>query len=161
MTDVGTDGLNFRYYLGFYRVLDTLMKRFPNVLFEGCSGGGGRFDLGILYYMPQIWTSDDTDALERVGIQYGTSFCYPISTMGSHVSAVPNHQTGRMTPIETRGTVASFGNLGYELDLEKLSETDCEEIRQQVAFYKKVRSIIMNGIYYRLTSPEKENGLCI
>ena len=108
--------------LGLYDLLERLVSRYPDLLLEGCSGGGGRFDLGMLYYSPQIWCSDDTDAVERLSVQYGTSFCYPISAVGSHVSAVPNHQTGRITPVETRGTVAMAGSFGYELDLNLLSE---------------------------------------
>ena len=108
--------------LGLYDLLERLVSRYPDLLLEGCSGGGGRFDLGMLYYSPQIWCSDDTDAVERLSVQYGTSFCYPISAVGSHVSAVPNHQTGRITPVETRGTVAMAGSFGYELDLNLLSD---------------------------------------
>lgn len=117
-----------RYVLGLYELLERLTGEFPHILFEGCSGGGGRFDAGMLYYCPQIWCSDDTDAHERTFIQYGTSFFYPISAVGSHVSAVPNHQTGRSTSIETRGTVAMAGSFGYELDLNILSEEEKQEV---------------------------------
>jgi alpha-galactosidase len=118
-----------RYMLGLYRVMEEIISAFPHVLFESCSGGGGRFDAGLLYYMPQTWTSDDTDAVERLGIQYGTSFAYPASAMGAHVSAVPNHQTGRITSMKMRGDVALGGNFGFELDLSTLSDEDRETVR--------------------------------
>ncbi|MEO3944229.1 alpha-galactosidase [Gorillibacterium sp. CAU 1737] len=142
-----------RYILGLYEVLERIVTRFPHVLFESCSGGGGRFDPGMLYYMPQTWTSDDTDAVERLKIQYGTSMVYPASAMGAHVSAVPNHQVHRMSPLETRGHVAMSGNFGYELDLSKLPQEDRELIREQVALYKELRSLIQQGEFYRLLSP--------
>lgn len=113
-----------RYVLGLYEFLERLGKRYPDMLMEGCSGGGGRFDAGMLYYTPQIWCSDDTDAIERLDIQYGTSFCYPVSTMGAHVSACPNHQTGRSVPLSTRATVAMAGTFGYELDPAKLTSEE-------------------------------------
>ena len=113
-----------RYMLGVYDFLERLCKRYPNLLIEGCSGGGGRFDAGMLYYTPQIWCSDNTDAIDRIRIQYGTSFGYPVSAVGSHVSAVPNHQTGRTTPMKTRGVVAMAGSFGYELDLNKITDED-------------------------------------
>ncbi|MDY5987215.1 alpha-galactosidase [Sporofaciens sp. SGI.106] len=141
------------YVLGVYDFLERLMQRYPDMLIEGCSGGGGRFDAGMMYYTPQIWCSDNTDAVDRVRIQYGTSFGYPVSTVGSHVSAVPNHQTGRITSMHTRGVVAMAGTFGYELDLGKLTKEEKEEIRQQVADYKKYAPLIQNGTYYRLTNP--------
>lgn len=113
-----------RYVLAVYEMMESLVQRYPNLLFESCSGGGGRFDAGMLYYSPQIWCSDNTDAIDRLKIQYGTSFGYPVSAMGAHVSVCPNHQSGRITPFETRGTVASSGTFGYELDLMKMSEED-------------------------------------
>ncbi|MDE7245849.1 MAG: alpha-galactosidase, partial [Oscillospiraceae bacterium] len=122
-----------RYILGLYHVLETLTRAFPHVLFEGCCGGGGRFDAGMLYYTPQIWCSDNSDAISRLDIQYGTSFGYPVSTMGAHVSAVPNHQTGRVTPLATRGCVAMAGTFGYELDVTKLTDIEKDEIRAQIA----------------------------
>ena len=142
-----------RYVLGLYELLERLTQDFPDVLFEGCSGGGGRFDAGMLYYCPQIWCSDDTDAAERTAIQYGTSFFYPISAVGSHVSAVPNHQTGRITPLETRAVVASAGSFGYELDLNTLSEDEKQQVKAQIARFKNDGPLIHNGAYYRLTEP--------
>lgn len=143
----------YDYILGLYDFLERLVTRYPHLLLEGCSGGGGRFDAGMLYYAPQIWCSDNTDALDRLRIQYGTSFGYPVSAVGSHVSAVPNHQTGRMTPIHTRNVVAMSGTFGYELDPSLMSEEDKEEVREQVKLYKKYRNLIHNGRYYRLTNP--------
>ena len=139
-----------RYILGLYRVLETLTSKFPNVLFEGCSGGGGRNDAGMLYYMPQNWTSDDTDAQERIDIQYGASMVYPSITMTAHVSAVPNHQVGRTTPLSFRGAVAMAGNFGYELDLSKMTDEEKEETIRQVKLYKQIRSTVMFGDLYRL-----------
>ena len=142
-----------RYVLGLYRVLETLITRFPHILFEGCSGGGGRFDAGMLYYTPQIWCSDDTDAIERLTIQYGTSFGYPVSAMGAHVSAVPNHQTGRITPFSTRGCVAMAGTFGYELDITRLSEEEKEQVRKQIDRFRECYHLIQYGEYYRLLPP--------
>lgn len=142
-----------RYILGLYRVMEELTTAFPEVLFESCSGGGGRFDPGMLYYMPQTWTSDDTDPVERLYIQYGTSLVYPVSTMGAHVSAVPNHQSGRVTPLKMRGDVAMSGNLGYELDLTKFTEEEKGIVREQIAVYKELRNLILQGDLYRLQSP--------
>lgn len=140
-----------RYMLGLYRVLDHLTKRFPDILFESCAGGGGRNDLGIMYYMPQAWASDDTDAIERLSIQEGTSLIYPPSSIGAHVSAVPNHQVGRITPLATRGNVAMMGGaFGYELDLTKLSEKELDEISQQIETYHSIRETIQFGQLYRL-----------
>ena len=144
------------YVLGLYDFLERLVQRYPNLLIEGCSGGGGRFDAGMMYYTPQIWCSDNTDAIDRLRIQYGTSFSYPVSVVGSHVSAVPNHQTGRKTPLHTRGVVAMSGTFGYELNLMKLSEEEKQEIREQIAEYKSYAPIIQNGLYYRLSDPTTE-----
>lgn len=145
-----------RYVLGLYELLEKLTTSFPDVLFEGCSGGGGRFDAGMLYYCPQIWCSDDTDAVERTVIQYGTSFFYPVSAVGSHVSAVPNHQTGRVTPIETRAVVAMAGSFGYELDLNTLSDSEKNEVKEQIVRFKKDGPLIHNGLYYRLSDPNTD-----
>ncbi len=142
-----------RYILGLYRVMEALVTKFPDILFESCSGGGGRFDPGMLYYMPQVWTSDNSDAISRTKIQYGTSLVYPVSSMGAHVSAVPNHQLHRTTPLDTRSNVAYFGAFGYELELGQLSEEEKESIKNQVAFYKKIRRLIQFGDFYRLVSP--------
>ncbi len=146
-----------RYILNLYRILDTITSAFPHILFESCSGGGGRFDPGLLYYMPQTWASDNTDAVARLKIQYGTSMVYPAVTMGSHVSAVPNHQVQRTTSLEMRGHVASSGNFGYELDLNKLNPNEQEQVQQQIAFYKEIRSLIQFGDFYRLQSPFEGN----
>ena len=144
------------YVLGVYEFLDRLIEKFPNILFEGCSGGGGRFDAGMMYYTPQIWCSDNTDAVDRLRIQYGTSFGYPVSTVGSHVSQVPNHQTGRITSLKTRGIVAMPGTFGYELDLGKLSDDEKEEVKLQVKTYKKFAKLIADGDYYRLSNPNED-----
>ena len=146
-----------KYILGVYELYERLTSRFPHVLFESCASGGARFDPGMLYYAPQGWTSDDTDAIERLKIQYGTSMVYPVSCLGSHVSASPNHQTNRVTPIETRADVAYFGTFGYELDLLKLGEEDKAEIRRQIAFMKEKRDLIQKGTFYRLKSPFEGN----
>ena len=161
MTEVGSLALpperqretGHRYILGLYSILEVLTNRHPTVLFESCSGGGGRFDPGMLYHMPQVWTSDNTDAVSRLKIQYGTSLVYPPVTMGAHVSASPNHQVHRHTSISLRGHVALSGNLGYELDLTKLSHSDKEIIKNQIILYKEIRAIIQFGTYYRLLSP--------
>ena len=148
-----------RFVLGVYELLDRLETEFPHILFEGCSGGGGRFDAGMLYYHPQIWCSDNTDAIERLEIQYGTSFGYPISAVGSHVSACPNHQTGRTTPFHTRGVVAMSGTFGYELDLNKISEEEKEQVRAQVKQYHRLYSLINDGDYYRLLDMTQQKDL--
>ena len=142
-----------RYVLGLYEMMEHLLERYPNLLLEGCSGGGGRFDAGMLYYAPQIWCSDNTDAVERLKIQYGTSFAYPMSSISAHVSVCPNHQNGRVTPFKTRGICAMQGAFGYELDLSKLSDEDKEEVRRQVKFYRENYQVIQSGDYYRITSP--------
>lgn len=141
----------YRYMLGVYDFMQRLLDRYPGLLLEGCSGGGGRFDAGMLYYAPQIWCSDNTDAIERIEIQYGTSFGYPISAVGSHVSVVPNEQTGRITPLNTRAVVAMAGSFGYELDLNLLTEEEKQAVRSQIEAYKKDWPLLHNGRYYRLT----------
>ncbi|UZW14877.1 alpha-galactosidase [Clostridium pasteurianum] len=165
MTDIGSAALPVerqretahRYILGLYNVMDRITNRFPKVLFESCSSGGGRFDPGMLYYMPQTWTSDNTDAVCRLKIQYGTSFTYPSITMGAHVSTVPNHQVGRITPLSTRGHVAMAGNFGYELDLTQLTEEEKELVKKQVALYKEIREVTQFGDFYRIFSPFEGN----
>lgn len=146
-----------RYMLGLYELLERLTSEFPHILFESCSGGGGRFDPGMLYYMPQTWTSDDTDGAERLKIQYGTSIVYPVSTMGAHVSAVPNHQVERTTPLSFRGDVAMSGNFGYELDLTRFTDEEKETAKHQIALYKEIRGLVQQGDLYRLQSPFEGN----
>jgi alpha-galactosidase len=156
MTEMPRKGFSHQYILGLYRVLEEITSRFPNVLFESCSGGGGRFDAGMLYHMPQTWTSDDTDAVERLYIQEGTGLVYPISTMGAHISAVPNHQVGRITPVAFRSKVAMMGRFGLELDLGKLDEEDLDILAKEIAQYKTYQQDIHHGDLYRLLSPYKE-----
>lgn len=150
--------LPHRYMLGLYEILETLTRRFPDILFESCASGGGRFDPGMLYYMPQTWTSDDTDAVQRLTIQYGASFVYPPSAMSCHVSAVPNQQNGRVTPLETRASAAmAGGGFGYELDPEKLTAEEKDAVREQIRQYKKYRFLFQEGDLYRLASPVSSN----
>ena len=146
-----------KYILGVYRLYEMLIREFPDILFESCASGGARFDPGMMYYAPQCWTSDDTDAVERLKIQYGTSFVYPVSSMGAHVSAAPNHQLLRNTSLEMRAGVAYFGTFGYELDPCSLSQEEKDEIREQIAFMKKHRKLIQYGTFYRLESPFEGN----
>lgn len=165
MTDLGSfylDGkqqreLSHRYMLGLYYILDTLNRKFPEVLFEGCSSGGGRYDAGMLYYMPQTWASDNSDAICRMKIQYGTSLFFPPVTMGAHVSVSPNLQVGRETPLAARFTIAMSGNLGYEMDFRILPEKEKETVKEQIAFYKEVREVIQKGKFYRLINPQTGN----
>lgn len=147
-----------RYILGVYSLYERLTQAYPDVLFESCASGGGRFDLGMMYYAPQAWTSDDTDAVERLKIQFGTSYGYPQSMMGAHVSAVPNEQTGRVTSLDTRANVAFYGAFGYELDISKMPEAEAEEVKQQVAFYKEHRALYQFGKLFRLDSPFDGDG---
>ena len=149
----------YDYIIGLYEVLERIISRYPEVLIEGCSGGGGRFDAGMLYYTPQIWASDNTDAIDRAYIHYGISFGYPMSVSAAHVSVCPNHQTGRITPLKTRGIVSMTGSFGYELNPEKLGEDEKSEIREQIRKYKEDEDTIINGMYYRLSNPHSEN-LC-
>ena len=146
-----------RYILGLYDLYERLTTAFPHVLFESCASGGNRFDPGMLYYAPQAWTSDNSDAVERQKIQYGTSMCYPLSSMGSHVSVVPNHQVNRVTPLHTRANTAYFGTFGYELDLGKLSAEELAEVKDEIAFMKEYREIFQFGTFYRLQSPFEHN----
>lgn len=153
MADVYAGNLTYDYVLGVYDFLERLTSKYPNILIEGCSGGGGRFDAGMMYYTPQIWCSDNTDAINRTNIQYGSSFFYPASAVGSHVSAVPNHQTGRITCLNTRGIIAMAGTFGYEMNPAHLSEEDKRVIREQIKTYKKHEALICQGDYYRLSNP--------
>ena len=140
-----------RYILGVYELLERITKRYPHILIEGCASGGGRFDCGMLYYSPQLWASDNTDPIERLNIQYGTSFCYPIISMGAHVTASPNHVTRRATPIKTRSNVAMSGTYGFELDLTTLSDEELKTLAEETEFYKKHSELIRLGDYYRIT----------
>lgn len=153
MADVYAGNLTYDYVLGVYDFMERLTSRYPDMLLEGCSGGGGRFDAGMLYYSPQIWCSDNTDAINRTRIQYGTSFFYPVSAVGAHVSAVPNHQTGRVTSFHTRGVIAMAGTFGYELNPALLSDEEKQQIREQIASYKKYERLINEGTYWRLSDP--------
>ena len=155
MTEMPRKGFAHQYILGLYSVLEEITSRFPQVLFESCSGGGGRFDAGMLYYMPQIWTSDDTDGVERLYIQEGTSLVYPTSTMGAHISAVPNHQVSRTTPVSFRSRVAMMGRFGLELDLGRLDEQTLQELAKEISLYKTYQQDIHQGDLYRLLSPYK------
>lgn len=146
-----------RYVLGLYDLLERLVDTYPDLLIEGCSGGGGRFDAGMAYYNPQIWASDASDAIDRLTIQYGTSLVYPQSMMTSHVSVSPNEQNGRITPFKTRGIVAMWGDLGYELDLTKMSNQDRQAVKRQVAKYKEIRKVTQFGKFYRLKSAQTSN----
>lgn len=149
--------LYHRYVLGVYDLLERFLAACPDLLLEGCSGGGGRYDAGMMYYSPQIWCSDNTDAINRLSIQYGSSFFYPISTVGSHVSVCPNHQTGRVTPFRTRGDVALAGSFGYEMDLNKISEEEKEMVKEQVAAMHTYYDLTHEGLYYRLTGLKKQD----
>ncbi|MBO3376685.1 alpha-galactosidase [Clostridium perfringens] len=146
-----------KYILNVYKLYDKLTTRFPNILFESCSSGGARFDPGMLYYAPQTWTSDNTDAMERIKIQYGSSLVYPLISMGSHVSESPNQQVFRETALETRANVAYFGNLGYELDVNNLWDVEKEEIKKQIQFYKENREVFQFGEFYRIKNPYNNN----
>lgn len=157
MTDMPRPGYNHEYTLGYYDILDRITGAFPHILFEGCSGGGGRFDAGTLHYVPQIWTSDNSDAVARLKIQYSTSMCYPISAMSAHVTAVPNHQNGRITSLKTRADVAYAGIFGYELDVTKMSEEELAQVKEQIQFYKSIRTLIRTADFYRLQNPYETN----
>ncbi len=153
MTDMPFIGYNHKYTLGFYKIMSAITEAFPDVLFEGCSGGGGRYDAGVLAYMPQIWTSDNSDAICRLKIQYSTSMCYPPSGISCHVSASPNHQCWRETSLKTRGDIATFGGYGYELDITKNTDEETEEMKQQIERMKKIRPLLLTGDMYRLVNP--------
>jgi alpha-galactosidase len=151
--DAPFDGFHHSYVLGYYNIMSRLTERFPQILFEGCGSGGGRFDPGVLAYMPQIWASDNSDAIARLKIQYATSMCYPLSTIGAHVSAVPNHQVGRITSLKTRADVAYFGMFGYELDLAQMTQEELEQVQAQTVFAKNIQPLIREGNFHRLRSP--------
>ena len=146
-----------RFMLGTYELLYRLRKNYPNVMIEGCSGGGGRFDAGMLFFSPQIWCSDNSDAINRLKIQKGTSYGYPVSTMGSHVSASPNHQNGRRVPIETRAIVAMSGTFGYELDPRTFTDEEKAVVKRQIANFNRFYELIQKGRYYRLTNENDES----
>ena len=146
-----------RYILGVYQLLERLTKAYPEVLFESCSSGGGRFDLGMMYYAPQAWTSDDTDPIERLKIQHGTSYGYSLSMMSAHVSASPNEQSGRRTNLDTRAAVAYFGVFGYELDVTTLEAAEAEKVKEQIDFYKRYREVFQYGNFYRIRSPFEDD----
>ena len=147
-----------RYILGVYSLYERLIAEFPDILFESCASGGARFDAGMLYYAPQCWASDDTDAVERIKIQYGTSMVYPVASMGAHVSAIPNHQVKRMTDVDFRAHVAYFGAFGYELDPNAMTEVEQEKVKKQIEFFKKYRKLIQFGTFYRLEDPFEGDG---
>lgn len=149
-----------RYILGVYDLAFRLTRDFPDLFIEGCAGGGGRFDAGMLYFCPQIWTSDDSDAYERTKIQWGTATCYPVSAMSCHVSTCPNHQVGRTTPFDTRGAIASLGATGYELDLSKLSNEEKEKTKAQIQNYKRIQDLVLRGDLYRIENPVTGNYFC-
>ena len=157
MADMPCQGYNHKYILGLYRIISEITQRFPEVLFEGCSAGGGRFDAGILAYMPQIWTSDNSDAVARLKIQYSTSMCYPAYSISTHVTASPNHQTGRITELKTRADTAYIGTFGYEMDITRMSKEELDEIRKQIEFDRTVQELVRDGDYYRLADPYKTN----
>lgn len=157
MTDMPYPGYNYRYTMGLYEIAEALTSAFPDVLFEGCAGGGGRFDPGMLYYYPQVWTSDNSDAVARLKIQYGTSMAYPVSAMGAHVTAVPNHQNGRITPLSTRAAAAYIGAFGYELDITAMSDEELAEVKEQTEFAKKLRRLMLEGDFYRIDDPFSGN----
>ncbi|WP_375335840.1 alpha-galactosidase [Bacillus sp. WMMC1349] len=161
MTEIGSPAwpadqqkeISHRYMLGLYELLETLTLEFPHILFESCASGGGRFDPGMLYYMPQTWASDNTDAVCRQKIQYGLSLVYPPNSIGAHVSTVPNHQVGRSTPLKTRGDVAMMGTFGYEMDVRQFNDEEKDIVKKQILRYKKIRPLIQKGDFYRLKSP--------
>lgn len=157
ITDMPYLGYNHKYTLGYYKIMSAITEAFPNILFEGCSAGGGRFDAGVLAYMPQIWTSDNSDAIARLKMQYSTSMCYPVSSISTHVTASPNHQCGRITSLKTRGDVAYAGTFGYEMDITKMTKEEIEEIKQQIILEKEIQSLVREGDFYRLLNPYESN----
>ncbi len=159
ITDMPYLGFNHAYTLGYYKVMSAITSAFPDVLFEGCSAGGGRFDAGVLAYMPQIWASDNSDAISRLRIQYSTSMSYPVSAISTHVTASPNHQVGRITSLKTRADVAYAGTFGYELDITKATDEEFEEIKEQIEYSRHLQELVLKGDFYRLLSPFDGN-LC-
>lgn len=157
ITDMPELGYNHKYTLGYYKIMSAITEAFPDVLFEGCSSGGARFDPGVLAYMPQIWASDNSDAIARLKISYATSMCYPVLSISSHVTASPNHQCGRITTLKTRAEAAYAGAFGYELDITKLSDEEFEEVKAQVALQKELQTLVRTGDLYRLLSPFETN----
>ena len=158
MINMPCGGYNHKYILGFYKIMSAITGAFPEILFEGCAGGGGRFDAGVLAYMPQIWTSDNSDAIARLKIQYSTSIAYPSSAISAHVTASPNHQNGRVTPLKTRADVAYAGIFGYELDITRMSDDEIEEVKKQIEYAKKLRALMIDCDFYRLQSPYETNN---
>lgn len=157
MADMPYPGYNHKYILGYYRIMSAITERFPNVLFEGCSAGGNRFDPGVLAYMPQIWTSDNSDAGARLKIQYSTSMFAPAYSISTHVTASPNHQNGRITTLKTRAETAYIGTFGYELDITKMSEDEINEIKSQIEYDKTIQELVRDGDYHRLLNPYNSN----
>jgi len=157
ITDMYELGYNHKYTLGYYRIMSELTEKFPDILFEGCSSGGARYDAGVLAYMPQIWASDNSDAVARLKIQYSTYMCYPVFSVSSHVTASPNHQCGRITSLKTRADTAYFGTFGYELDTTKINDTDLEEIKKQIKFAREIQPLVREGDLYRIKSPYETN----
>jgi alpha-galactosidase len=157
--EVSQAEISHRYVLGMYELQDRLVKAFPHILLENCASGGGRFDPGMLYYSPQIWCSDNTDALVRMKIQYGTSLGYPARVIGAHVSTVPNHITGNTTRLRTRAFVAMSGTYGYELDISACSPNDLLKFQKEINFYKSIAPIVRFGDLYRLWDPFKVSGI--
>lgn len=157
ITDMPYEGYNHKYTLGFYKIMDAITGAFPDILFEGCCSGGGRFDAGVLAYMPQIWTSDNSDAIARLKIQYSTSIGYPVSAISAHVTASPNHLNGRVTSLKTRADVAYAGIFGYELDITEMTPEELDETKEQIKLNKKLRQLMREGDFYRLLSPYETN----
>ena len=158
LTNLSSAEVSHRYVLALYRLQQRLMDEFPDLLLENCCSGGGRFDPGMLYYSPQIWCSDDTDAVERLSIQEGTAMLYPLSCIGAHVSGCPNHIVGRVTPFYTRGVVAMAGTFGYELDVTAISSEEQQQIPGQIQQYHRIQPLIQSGDYYRIASAAQNSG---
>jgi alpha-galactosidase len=153
--------IHHRYALGLYDLCERIIEANPTVFFEGCAGGGGRFDPALLHYFPQYWTSDDTDAYMRTQVQYGTSIVYPPSTISCHTSICPNHQTGRTTPFATRADIAHFGPTGYELDTTKMTAEEKESVRGQVDAFREMEDLVVSGDLYRFEDPHTSNYFAV